>query len=229
MGQSRNPNKIQIHLFRVSRCDYFVAVEICRAFIIYASVQYTTLGNCVRMFRSHMWNPHINIHAQRHSCWYHLPVYICFQPFAASLVFKHISATIGGFGTFQCWISYLCTCHDLCYLINSVSLLAGPNCLDHYTRNESHELHKSYHTWFTRKTDWRKIEQTFYMHLHIIIWQEEQRHNVQSKPDNTISIFMTKGAKSLNLWAPISVIMKQGYGGAEKMNKLWECKKWFVS
>ena len=54
------------------------------------------------------------------------------------------------------------------------------------------------------------------MHLHIIIWQEEQRHNVQSKPDNTISIFMTKGAKSLNLWAPISVIMKQDCRGVQK-------------
>ena len=55
-----------------------------------------------------------------------------------------------------------------------------------------------------------------FMHLYIIIWQEEQRHNVRSKPDNTISIFMTKGAKSLNLWAPISVIMKQEYRGVQK-------------
>ena len=70
--------------------------------------------------------------------------------------------------------------------------------------------------WYTGKIDWRKIEQTFFMHLHIIIWQEEQRHNVRSKPDNTISIFMTKGAKSLNLWAPISVIMKQEYRGVQK-------------
>ena len=54
------------------------------------------------------------------------------------------------------------------------------------------------------------------MHVHIIILQEEQRHDVQSEPDNTISIFMTKGAKSLNLWAPISVIMKQEYRGVQK-------------
>ena len=46
------------------------------------------------------------------------------------------------------------------------------------------------------------------MHLYIIICQEEQKHNAESKPDNTISIFMTKGANCLNLWAPISVIMK---------------------
>ena len=89
-----------------------------------------------------------------------------------------------------------------------------------------HELHKSYHTWYTGKTDWRKIEQTFYMHLHIIIWQEEQGHNLQSKPDNTIPIFMTKGAKSMNLWAPISVIMKQEYRGVQKkMNKCESAKK----
>ena len=56
--------------------------------------------------------------------------------------------------------------------------------------------------WYTGKTDWRKVEQTFFMHLHIIIWQEEQKHNVQSKPDNTISIFMTKGAKKPELMGP---------------------------
>ena len=91
---------------------------------------------------------------------------------------------------------------------------------DNDNDNESNFIAMNYINHITRDIQARLIDgkkkQTFYMHLHIIILQEEQRHNVQSEPDNTISIFMTKGAKSLNLWAPISVIMKQKYRGVQK-------------
>ena len=148
------------------------------------------------MFRSHMWYPHINIHAQRHSCWYHLPVYICFQPFAASLVFKHISATIGGFGTFQCWISYLCTCHDLCYLINNVSLLAGPNCLDHYIRNESKNI--SYN--ISIKSPWNLLWQSISLGTHPtpVITGANNRPHLTSSPGavNNIDWYKSRGVVS---------------------------------
>ena len=54
---------------------------------------------------------------------------------------------------------------------------------------------------------------------------KKQNHNALFKPNNAVSKFMTKGARSLGLWAPISVEMKQNIGrGAEEQEKCASAK-----
>ena len=78
-------------------------------------------------------------------------------------------------------------------------------------------------------SSWKRNELVFvYIHLHSGIVStlfsrismydtKKQNHNALFKPNNAVSKFMTKGARSLGLWAPISVEMKQNIGrGAEE-------------
>ena len=54
---------------------------------------------------------------------------------------------------------------------------------------------------------------------------KKQNHNALFKPNKAVSKFMTKGARSLGLWAPISVEMKQNIGrGAEEQEKCASAK-----
>ena len=54
---------------------------------------------------------------------------------------------------------------------------------------------------------------------------KKQNHNALFKPNNAVSKFMTKGASSLGLWAPIFVEMKQNIGrGAEEQEKCASAK-----
>ena len=86
-------------------------------------------------------------------------------------------------------------------------------------------------------SSWIRNELVFvYIHLrsgivstlfftHINVWHEKQNHNALFKPSNAVSKFMTKGVRSLGLWAPISVIMKQNIGrGAEEQGKCASAK-----
>ena len=60
---------------------------------------------------------------------------------------------------------------------------------------------------------------------HINVWHEKQNHDALFKPNNAVSKFMTIGARSLGLWAPICVIMKQNIGrGAEEQGKCASAK-----
>ena len=81
-------------------------------------------------------------------------------------------------------------------------------------------------------SSWKRNELVFvYIHLHSGIVStlfprismydtKKQSHNALFKPNNAVSKFMTKGARSLGLWAPISVEMKQNIGrGAEEQEK----------
>ena len=99
-----------------------------------------------------------------------------------------------------------------------------------------HELHKSYHRWCTGKLlnkKWTSIrvhtsplwysQYTFFTHINV--WHEKQNRNALFKPNNAVSKFMTKGARNLGFWAPISVVMKQNIGwGAEEQGKCASAK-----
>ena len=52
--------------------------------------------------------------------------------------------------------------------------------------------------------------------LHISVWQEEHNYNALFKSSNAVTIFMTKGARSRGLWAPMSVEIKQNIGRVQK-------------
>ena len=64
---------------------------------------------------------------------------------------------------------------------------------------------------------------TFFTHINV--WQDEHIYNVLFKPSNAVTIVMTEGARSLCLWAPISVEMKQNIGrGGEEQRKCVSAK-----
>ena len=68
---------------------------------------------------------------------------------------------------------------------------------------------------------------TFFTHINV--WHEKQNHNALFTPNNAVSKFMAKGARSLGLWAPIFVDMKQNIErGAEEQWKMCKCNIRFV-
>ena len=86
-------------------------------------------------------------------------------------------------------------------------------------------------------SSWKRNELVFvYIHLHSGIVStlfsrismydtKKQNHNALFKPNNAVSKFMTKGARSLGLWTPISVEMKQNIRrGAEEQENCASAK-----